>query len=82
MQPPSLELLPNTALVIGAERMADTSGGDAEHIYAATGRLLSASHWRARQRSTRRLSAATEGAKACGVSRLSVVGTPCSPSPD
>jgi len=64
MQPPSLELLPNTALVIGAERMADTSGGDAEHIYAATGRVTKRFSLAGKAEIDAAVSAATEGAKA------------------
>jgi aldehyde dehydrogenase (NAD+) len=38
VKPPALELLPKPALLIGDERIAMSSGGHAQHIYAATGR--------------------------------------------
>ncbi|WP_428338905.1 aldehyde dehydrogenase family protein [Mycobacterium sp.] len=37
VQAPDLDILPKTSLLIGDERLADSSGGQFQHFYAATG---------------------------------------------
>jgi aldehyde dehydrogenase (NAD+) len=64
MQPPAVELLPDPALLIGDERVAESSGGQMAHIYPATGQVTREFALAGKAEVDAAVTAATAGAKA------------------